>query len=111
MGGQVQVDVTAQLAERPGLGQVRAQPLPEPVELGVLQFAQRRVAERPAPEADLDLGLEVPPLVPREQSASRAMAPMVAFAMPSRAITRQVADKISSRLASQSTIFGMSAGI
>jgi hypothetical protein len=28
--------------------------------------------------------------------------------MPSRAITRQVADKISSRRASQSTIFGIS---
>src|ERR1700691_6303611 len=35
------------------------------------------------------------------------MALMVAPAMPSRAITRQVADKISSRRASQSTIFGM----
>jgi hypothetical protein len=32
---------------------------------------------------------------------------MVARAMPSRAITRQVADRISSRRASQSTIFGM----
>src|SRR2546429_541695 len=45
--------------------------------------------------------------MPREQLASRAMALMVAPAMPSRAITRQVADRISSRRASQSTIFGM----
>jgi hypothetical protein len=35
------------------------------------------------------------------------MALTVAPAIPSRAITRQVADKISSRRASQSTIFGM----
>src|SRR6266581_1363622 len=35
------------------------------------------------------------------------MALIVALAMPSRAMTRQVADRISSRLASQSTIFGM----
>jgi hypothetical protein len=45
--------------------------------------------------------------MPGEQLASRAMALMVAPAMPSCAITRQVADKISSRRASQSTIFGM----
>jgi len=32
---------------------------------------------------------------------------MVALAMPSRAITRQVADKISSRRSSRLTIFGM----
>jgi hypothetical protein len=32
---------------------------------------------------------------------------MVALAMPSRAITRQVADKISSRRSSQLTTFGM----
>ena len=48
--------------------------------------------------------------MPREQLASRAMAVMVALASPSRAITRQVADRISSRLASQSTIFGMVLG-
>jgi hypothetical protein len=35
------------------------------------------------------------------------MALIVARAIPSRAITRQVALRISSRLASQSTIFGI----
>src|SRR5580693_5812382 len=45
--------------------------------------------------------------MPGEQCASRAMALMVALAMPSRAITRQVADKISSRRSSQLTIFGI----
>jgi hypothetical protein len=45
--------------------------------------------------------------MPAEQCASRAMALIVALAMPSRAITRQVADKISSRRSSQLTILGM----
>src|ERR1700722_6442430 len=45
--------------------------------------------------------------MPGEQCASRAMDLMVALAMPSRAITRQVADKISSRRSSQLTIFGI----
>src|SRR5580698_6894008 len=45
--------------------------------------------------------------MPREQFASLAIARIVAPAMPSRAMTRQVADRISSRLASQSTIFGI----
>src|SRR3984885_8412010 len=47
--------------------------------------------------------------MPGEQCASRAMALMLALAMPSRAITRQVADKISSRRSSQLTIFGITA--
>src|SRR6201996_3672525 len=45
--------------------------------------------------------------MPGEQCASRAIDLMVALAMPSRAITRQVADKISSRRSSQLTIFGI----
>ena len=43
-----------------------AQPRAEPVELGVLELAQPRVAQRPAPEADLDLRLEVAPFVQRQ---------------------------------------------
>src|SRR6266705_1155315 len=65
MGGQVHVDVIADLAELLRLGEVRAESLPEPVELAELEVARRRVAERAAPEADLDLRLEVPSLVQR----------------------------------------------
>ena len=45
--------------------------------------------------------------MPREQFASLAIARIVAPVMPSRAITRQVADRISSRRSSQSTILGI----
>jgi hypothetical protein len=59
VSGQRDVHAVAELAVLLGLGQVTAQPRGEAVELGVLQLAQRRVAQRPAPEADLDLRLEV----------------------------------------------------
>jgi hypothetical protein len=39
---------------RSGLGEITAQPLREAVELRVLQLAQPGIAQRPAPEADLD---------------------------------------------------------
>src|ERR1022692_1024036 len=50
-----------------GLLQVLAQPSSETVELGMLQLAQLGVAECPSPEADLDLGFEVPRLVQRQR--------------------------------------------
>jgi hypothetical protein len=42
------------------------QPAPEVLELGVLQIPELRRAQGPAPEADLDLGLEVAALVKGE---------------------------------------------
>src|SRR5260221_1791450 len=63
MSNQIQVDVLANLAELGCLVEVGAQSFPEPVELAVLQIPQGGVAKRPAPEADLDLGLEAPDLV------------------------------------------------
>ena len=63
MGGQRDVHSVAQVAVLLGLGQVAAQPLGEAVELGVLQLPQGRVTQRPAPEADLDLGLKITLLV------------------------------------------------
>ena len=44
-----------------------AQPVAEPVELSVLQIPQLRVAERATPEADLDLRLQVAPVIQRER--------------------------------------------
>ena len=67
MGGQVDVQAVAQLALLARLGEVPSQPAGEPVELGVLHRAQLRVAQGPAPEADLDLGLEVALVVERQR--------------------------------------------
>ena len=55
MGGEVEVEAGGQLAETACLIQVTAQPGAEAVELRMLQVPQSRRAERPAPEADLDL--------------------------------------------------------
>ena len=60
VGGQIDVRAVAELAALLRLDEMPAQPVGEAVELGVLELAQRRIAQRPAPEADLDLGLEVP---------------------------------------------------
>ena len=49
MGGQLDVHAVAELAVLLGLDEMTAQSLGEVVELGVLQPAQRRVAQRPAP--------------------------------------------------------------
>ena len=57
MGGEIEVEPAGKLAEARRLGQVTSQPGPEPVKLGVLQLPQRGRAQRPAPEADLDLRL------------------------------------------------------
>src|SRR5262249_56333808 len=61
--GEIEVDAAGQLTAVAGLGQMPAQPGAEPVELGVLQVPELRRAQRPAPEADLDLRLQVSPLV------------------------------------------------
>jgi len=67
VGGLGEVHAVAQLALILGLGQIAAQPLREAVELRVLQLAQPGVAQRPAPEADLDLRLEIALLVQRQR--------------------------------------------
>src|SRR5438105_2440331 len=59
VGGQRDVHAVAELTVLLRLDEVPAQPIGEAVELRVLQPAQRRVAQRAAPEADLDLRLEV----------------------------------------------------
>ena len=59
MRGQADVHALTKLAVLFRLDQVPAQPVGEAVELRVLQPPQRRVAQGPAPEADLDLGFEV----------------------------------------------------
>ena len=49
VGGQLDVHAVAELAVLLRLGEVTAQPVREAIEFGVLQLAQRRVAQRPAP--------------------------------------------------------------
>ena len=49
MGGQLDVHAVAELAVLLRLDEMPAQPVGEAVELRVLQPAQRRVAQRPAP--------------------------------------------------------------
>src|SRR5580704_11241248 len=63
------LDIAAagELAALPCLLQMTVQPGAEPVELRMLQVAKLRVPERAAPEADLDLRLEVAALVERQR--------------------------------------------
>src|SRR5215469_1177014 len=63
MSRQAHVAAVSQFAEVRCLLQMAAQPVAEPVELGVLQVPHRLIAECPAPETDLDLRLEVAPVI------------------------------------------------
>jgi acyl dehydratase len=69
VGRQGGVHPVAQLALLLRLGEIAAQPVREMVELRMLQPAQPRVAQRPAPEADLDLRLWIALLVQRQRSS------------------------------------------
>src|SRR5580658_105304 len=110
IAGKVDINTGPDLAEFGRLRQVPGQPRPEPVELAVLPVTERRIAQGPAPETDLDLRFQLPPIVNRQrlkhddpQRAEPAAPgragvhpggdPIVALAMPSLAITRHVADK------------------
>jgi hypothetical protein len=59
MGGEIGIEGVRQFPQLRRLRHMAAQPFPEAVELGMLQVPQLRGAQCPAPEADLDLRLQV----------------------------------------------------